>query len=104
MLDNYPKIQNFVILVKRILAISLLFVFITGLVNLTWATHYCGNFAVENAVSIGIEKLSCSTEEKSCCAEGENVIYGPVIKSKMCCSNDYYSSDADDFFIKVLST
>lgn len=88
---------------KRILAISLLFVFVTGLVNLTWATHYCGNFAVQNTVSIGIDELSCGMEMESCCDEGEKKTHGPVIMGEMCCSNDYFSSDADDFFLKVES-
>jgi hypothetical protein len=86
---------------KRILAISLLFIFIAGQVNLTWATHFCGELAVQRTVSIGANDLSCGMEKESCCDEDENGFEGAIITSEECCSNDYYSSDADDFFLKA---
>ncbi len=86
---------------KRILAISLLFIFIAGQVNLTWATHFCGKLAVQRTVSIGTDDLSCGMEKESCCDEDENEFEGAIITSEECCSNDYYSSEADDFFLKA---
>lgn len=88
---------------KRILAISLLLIFIAGQVNLTWATHFCGKFAVQSSVSLGIDDLTCGMEEEFCCDEDDNEIDGPIIISEECCSNDYYSSNADDYFNKVES-
>ena len=88
---------------KRVLAISLLLIFTAGQLNLTWATHFCGEFAVQNSVAIGIDDLSCGMEEESCCDEDSKEITGPIITTEECCSNDYYSSDADDFFIKIES-
>lgn len=86
---------------KRIFAISLLFIFIAGQVNLTWATHYCGKLAVQRTVSIGTDDLSCGMGKESCCDEDENKFEGAIITSEECCSNDYYSSDADDYFLKA---
>jgi len=86
---------------KRLLAISLLFIFIAGQVNLTWATHFCGQYAVQSSVSLGEDDLSCGIEEESCCDEDEGKIDGPIITGEECCSNGYYSSDADDYFLKV---
>ncbi|MCG8307239.1 MAG: hypothetical protein MI975_07580 [Cytophagales bacterium] len=91
---------------KRFAAISLLLIFIAGQVNLTWATHYCGKFAVERLVSLGVNKSSCCMEEENCCDENiccdDKTIDAavPTIISEECCSNDYFSSNTDDFFIK----
>jgi len=85
---------------KRILAIILLLIFIGGQVNLTWATHFCGQLAVESTVSIGKDFLSCGMEGVTCCDEDFDENYEARIISDTCCSNDYYSSDSDDFFLK----
>jgi len=85
---------------KRVIAISLLAIFLTGQVNLTWATHFCGSFAVESAVSLGKADLSCGMEMMSCCDEDSNENSGPLFTNEECCSNDYASSEADDFFDK----
>lgn len=86
---------------KRILAISLLFIFLAGQFNLTWGTHFCGQFAVERSVSFGEDHLSCGMEEDRCCDEDESEHSGPIVLGEDCCSNDFYSSDADDFFFKT---
>lgn len=88
---------------KRIFAISLLLIFVAGQVNLTWATHYCGNFAVDNSISLGEEKLTCGME-KYCCNEESPNVDGPVIVNEDCCSNDFHSVDADDYFTKIESS
>ena len=88
---------------KRIFAISLLFIFVSGQVNLTWATHYCGSFAVDNSITFGEEKLTCGTEQY-CCSEESPDVDGPVIVNEDCCSNDYHSVDADDYFTKIESS
>ena len=88
---------------KRIFAISLLLIFIAGQVNLTWATHYCGSFAVDTSISLGGEKMTCGMEEYCCSEESPNVD-GPVIVNEDCCSNDYHSVDADDYFTKMESS
>lgn len=85
---------------KRILAISLLLIFIAGQVNLTWVTHYCGNFAIDNSISLGEEKLTCGMLEY-CCNEESGDADGPVIANEDCCSNDFYSVDCDAFFNKA---
>lgn len=89
---------------KRILAISLLFVFLSGQFNLTWATHFCGKFAVKNAMTFGKADLSCGMEEVDCCSEDATSIDGPVILSEECCSNDFYSADSSTFFNKTESS
>ena len=84
---------------KRILAISLLLIFIAGQVNLTLVTHYCGNFAIDNSISLGEEKLTCGMLEY-CCNDESRDADGPVIANEDCCSNDFYSVDCDAFFNK----
>jgi len=94
------KITSFGSEMKRTFAISLLFIFLAGQVNLTWATHFCGSFAVDSEMYFGIEKLSCGIEEDICCDENEiNELSQPIITGEQCCSNDYYSSDSDEYFI-----
>jgi len=83
---------------KRVLAISLLIIFISGQINLTWASHFCGNFKVESTLSLGKADLSCGMEEMSCCDEASVNNTGSIIITDRCCSNDYFTSDADDFF------
>lgn len=89
---------------KRIIAISLLLIFMSGQVNLTWATHFCGDSAVSNSLSLGQTKLNCSMEEISCCDEDVSQSGSSSIKNIECCSDDYYSSDADDYFASPEST
>jgi hypothetical protein len=90
---------------KRVIAISLLLIFISGQVNLTWATHFCGDSAaVSNSLVLGQTKLNCSSEEISCCDEEGTLSGSPSIKNIECCSDDYYSSDADDYFASPEST
>jgi hypothetical protein len=85
---------------KRVIAISLLTIFLSGQVNLTWATHFCGSLVVESAVSLGKADLSCGMQMMSCCDEDSDENSGPFFTNEECCSNDYASSEADDFFDK----
>lgn len=86
---------------KRILAISLLCIFLSGQFNLTWATHFCGSFEVDNSVTLGKANLSCGMEEVSCCSENIFPSETDLIKSEECCSNDFHSADSDDYFNKT---
>ena len=85
---------------KRILAISLLLIFIAGQVNLTWASHFCMSFKVQSSIMLGHGDLDCGMGEMVECDNDKNDIPGPVYKAPSCCSNDYFSSDSDDQFYK----
>lgn len=89
---------------KRVIAITLFLIFMSGQVNLTWAIHFCGSFEVENALSIGKTDLSCGMAEMSCCDKEHHPHTDTSITTGVCCSNDYYSSDSDDFFDKGASS
>jgi hypothetical protein len=88
---------------KRFLAISLLVIFIAGQVNLTWADHFCMSFKVQSSVMLGHGELDCGMGEMSSCDDEQEDASIPVFKAPSCCSNDYYSSDSDDNFVKEKS-
>jgi hypothetical protein len=55
---------------------------------------------VESVISLGKADLSCGMERMNCCGENSEENTGPIFDNEACCSNDYASSDADDFFDK----
>ena len=89
---------------KRILDISLVLIFISGQVNLTWATHFCGEIAVKSSLTIGQDPLDCGIGEMKCCDETSMTLDVPSILTQECCSNDYFSADTDDYFYMIEST
>ena len=88
---------------KRVIAISLLIIFMAGQVNLTWADHFCMSFKVQSSMMLGHGELDCGMGEMMSCDEEQNDDTVPMFKAPSCCSNDYYSSDADDNFFKASS-
>ena len=83
---------------KRILALSLLFIFLAGQLNLTLASHYCGSIKVETTMSLGKVDLDCGMEEmQTCDRPSENEERSACLKIH-CCVNEYSSADTDDFF------
>ena len=98
--DYLLNFKSFVFRMKRILAISLLIIFVSGQVNLTWADHFCMSFKVKSALMLGHDHLDCGMGEMMECEDGNSQAEGPVFKTPNCCSNDYYSSDSDDHFNK----
>lgn len=85
---------------KRVIAISLLLIFVAGQVNLTWASHYCMSFKVKSAVMLGQGNLDCGMGNMMDCNEDENECGQSDFEASSCCSNDYITSDSDDFFEK----
>lgn len=83
---------------KRIIAISLLFIFLAGQLNLTWASHFCGDFKVKSTVMLGVGNLDCGMEEKQSCDMQEKTETSKNCIKVSCCENEYYSADIDDFF------
>lgn len=86
---------------KRIIAISLLFIFISGQLNLTWAKHFCGKIEVNSSVMLGHGHLDCGMGEMAVCEEDTKAADKPVYKIPDCCTNVYYSANFDDFFSNV---
>ncbi len=71
---------------KQLSAILLTFsMFITN-INITLATHYCGDKVVETAFAFGNEEIGCGMEEmeKEC-----NNFSSPSASPKNCCQNEY---------------
>jgi hypothetical protein len=56
---------------------------------------------VESVISLGKADLNCGMESMPCCDEDSEKNSGPIFDNEECCSNDYASSDADDFFDKA---
>lgn len=86
---------------KRIIAISLLLIFISGQLNLTWAKHFCGMIEVKSSVMLGHGHLDCGMGEMAACEDDMEIVDGPSFTAPDCCNNDYYSADSDNFFSKV---
>ena len=95
------NIQSFVPPMKRIFAISLLLVFLSGQFNLTWTTHFCGQIAVDEYVTFGKTDRKCNTKEESCCSEDLESTVGAMIESVECCRDNFYSADSDTYFRNV---
>ena len=74
---------------KKIISSLMLLLFLTGQINLTLAAHYCGDELKSTEVSIAPEKSDC-------CGEKMN-------QDPDCCSDEYASSESDDYFGKTQS-
>lgn len=73
---------------KAIVSSLMLLFFLIGQVNLTLAAHYCGDELKSAEVTVAPEKTDC-------CGEGMSKTADPD-----CCSDNYTSSDSDDYFGK----
>ena len=71
---------------KQFLSIVLLAFFLMGQVNLTLASHFCGDELMSTELSIAKEKADC-------CGEEDKV---PM----QCCDDEVTQADADDYFGK----
>lgn len=67
----------------------MLLFFLTGQINLTLAAHYCGDELKSTEVTI-------SPEKSDCCGVDLDKTSDPG-----CCSDEYASSDSDDYFGKT---
>lgn len=74
---------------KSIISSIMFLFFLTGQINLTLAAHYCGDELKSTKVTIAPEKTDC-------CGVDLNITVNPV-----CCSDEYASSDSDDYFGKT---
>lgn len=74
---------------KTIISSLMLLFFLTGQINLTLAAHYCGDELKSTEVSIAPEKTDCCGVDLSSIPDPE------------CCSDEYTSSDSDDYFGKT---
>jgi hypothetical protein len=95
--------EKFVFQMKRIIAISLLILFVAGQVNLTWASHYCMSFKVKSSVMLGKGQLDCGMGNMMDCSNDESSCEKTDLEASKCCSNDYITSDSDDYFEKEKS-
>jgi hypothetical protein len=91
---------------KRVFAISLLFIFLSGQFSVTWATHFCGEFEVKSSIMLGHGHLDCGMGEMQSCEDEAKDSDGTSIVPPVCCSNDYYSAESDEYFnqVKTLGT
>ncbi|NJN25274.1 MAG: hypothetical protein HC819_04490 [Cyclobacteriaceae bacterium] len=83
---------------KRFLAISLLSIFLAGQINLTWATHFCGQTMVKSSLMLGQGRLDCGMEETQSCDIPASKGRSDKCLQTSCCDSEYYSADTDDFF------
>ncbi|MEB2775947.1 hypothetical protein SYJ56_11560 [Algoriphagus sp. D3-2-R+10] len=74
---------------KSIISSLMLLFFLTGQVNLTLAAHYCGDELKSTEVTVAPEKTDCC---------GVDLEKNP---DSDCCSDEYTSSDSDDYFGKA---
>lgn len=72
---------------KLLISLLMLLFFLTGQINLTLAAHYCGDELKSTEVSIAPEKTDC-------CGAKMN-------QDPDCCTDEYASSDSDDYFGKA---
>ena len=88
---------------RVLIAIQFLVILLASQINLTWSNHYCGPRVVKSSIMIGQGHLSCGMPEMEACDSGipvETTSFIPV----SCCSNEYFSSDSDDFYNKTTSS
>jgi hypothetical protein len=83
------ELPTFANSMKSIFSFLMLLFFLTGQANLTLAAHYCGEELKSTEVTI-------MPERSDCC--GIDIIQVPKAD---CCSDEYTSSDSDDFFGKT---
>lgn len=74
---------------KSLFSSLMLLFFLTGQVNLTLAAHYCGD-------ELNSTEVTIMPERSDCC--GIDLVQIPEAN---CCSDEYTSSDSDDFFGKT---
>nr|WP_310105342.1 hypothetical protein [Algoriphagus sp. 4150] len=67
----------------------MLLFFLTGQVNLTLAAHYCGDELKSTEVSVAPGKTDCCGTNASKTSDPD------------CCSDEYTSSESDDYFGKA---
>lgn len=77
-------------MIKPLFAISLMIVFLTGIVGLNFDSHYCRGELVATSVSILPHDLSCGMPGMD---QGETK--APIIK-KHCCDNEHLSFEIND--------
>ncbi len=88
------------LMLRKVLSISLTVLLLTGSMNFTFATHYCGGHAVKSKLTFGNEQLDCGMYKNTPpCNYGAN-----SIKAKSCCENDYISFElANDYQKEVIN-
>lgn len=74
---------------QSIISSLMLLFFLTGQVNLTLAAHYCGDELKSTEVTVAPEQIDCCGTDASKTSDSE------------CCSDEYTSSDSDDYFGKA---
>ncbi len=76
---------------KTIISTLMLLFFLTGQINLTLAAHYCGD-------ELKSTELTVAPEKGDCCGTSIGQKAAPD-----CCTDEYSSSDSDDYFGKSQS-
>lgn len=84
--NEFPTFTNSM---KVIISSLMLLFFLTGQINLTLAAHYCGD-------ELKSTEVTFSPERSDCCGIDLNKTLDPG-----CCSDEYASSDSDDYFGKT---
>ena len=63
--------------------------------GLTFATHYCGGFAVKRQLMFGIHALDCGMANMD--MDCENLPpKNDIVKAKSCCENQYQTLETDN--------
>ncbi len=82
---------------KQVVSISLAILVLLVNMGFTYATHYCGGYAMESKVLLGATDLNCGMEnmEETCANTfpGKN-----SFKKERCCDNKFIAIDIEDDF------
>ncbi len=82
---------------KRVFSISLLIIFISGQINLTWASHFCGDIRVASKAMLGQGHIDCGMDMMDQCDSQEPSSI-PILNATSCCSNNYISVEVGEDF------
>jgi len=81
--------------VRNLVSIFLALLILLSNTGLTFATHYCGGFAVKRQLMFGHHALDCGMANMD--SDCENLPpEDDTLKSKSCCENHYQTLDTDD--------
>lgn len=80
---------------KRIIATSLIVLFLFSQTGITVATHYCGGHAVKSAVLVGNKLPGCGMEMMQSC-EMNSPDEGPLVRREPCCQDHLQTLEANE--------
>lgn len=80
---------------KRSISIFLIIFLMIGQTGLTFATHYCGGFAVKTKLMLSNELPDCGMNMMTACEMNPSHEDGPLVKREPCCQNHFTKIEAN---------